>query len=347
MPTLEINLSSLKQNFNTLKNLCAPAMCSAVVKANAYGLGVRPVVHALSEEGCSFFWVAHAKEALIVRDNLPQSDVAVLQGFNQETLSFFAGHQLIPVLSTVDQVTLFKKNQSILKDPIIQVNTGLNRLGLTDDNLSCLDGLSIRLIMSHLACADAQSHFMNDAQLEKFKKLRSAFPETPFSLSASDAVFLGKQFHFDLVRAGAALYGVNTTPYRENVMAPVITLKAPILQLSELKAGSYVGYGATYRTYKSKRVATVSIGYNDGFPRALSDKGRFWFDHYEAPVIGRVSMDMVTCDISRIPESFLKEGTYLTAINDFYTVDDFARDSNTIGYEVLCGLGDRLKCVYI
>lgn len=347
MPTMEVDLSALRDNFKTLQRLSDPTTCSAVVKANAYGVGSIPVVEALCKEGCSFFWVAYAEEGMALRAVFPDVDIAVLQGFSDDTISQFLSYKLIPVLSTSKQLTLYSQYANQLLNPIVQIDTGLNRLGLSSTFWAELSAIPVRYVMSHLACADSQSHFMNEKQLENLRSFQQLYPEFKLSLSASDGIFLGNQFHFDLVRAGAALYGINTTPYRENIMKPVISVKAPILQVSTVPEGSYVGYGATYRTVHSKKIATVSLGYHDGVCRALSNRGRLWYEHYEAPMIGRVSMDMVTCDISSIPEGLLKEGDDLYLVNSFYTVDDVARDSGTIGYELLTGFGDRIKRRYL
>lgn len=346
MPKLEINLSALKQNYRTLQSKCAPSLCSAVVKADAYGLGIAPVVLALHEEACSLFWVAYAHEAVAVYDVLSSVDIAVFQDFNKETLPLFIQYGFIPVLSSLSQIELYKRYKTQLVEPVIQINTGLNRLGLHERNWALCD-MSIRLVMSHLACADANSHFMNEAQLATFERGKAFFKSTKYSLSASDGIFLGDAFHADVVRAGAALYGINTTPYRENMMEPVLTLKARILQISDLKEGAYVGYGATYKTHMPKRIATVSIGYADGFPRALSNRGRLWYKQVELPVVGRVSMDMVTCDITHVEPSLLNEGDWVDVINQHYTIDDLARDSDTIGYELLTRLGARLQRQYL
>jgi len=344
MIQLDIDLGALIRNFNQLKGLTS-ASCSCVVKANAYGLGVEAVAAALHKDGCSFFWVATLSEGIQLRQTFPDVIIAVLQGFCDHDMSSFIDHRLTPVLSTPGQIETFRKTD--LHDCVIQVETGLNRLGLTLDDLSSYHSLNPLVVMSHLACADAPAHFMNDVQHQAFEKVRALFPNSIHCLSASDGVFLDDRFQCDMVRLGAALYGVNTTPYRENQMEAVVSLKASVLQIKEMSQGEYVGYGATYRSHKPKRIATISIGYADGLPRSLSNRGRLWFQGLELPILGRVSMDMVTCDISNVPKGHLAEGDSVEVLNSTYTVDDLAHDADTIGYEILTRIGSRVSKTYL
>ena len=202
------------------------------------------------------------------------------------------------------------------------------------------------LVISHLSCADEQSHFMNYRQLENFIELKNKyFPNTMCSLSASDGVFLSTEFHFDMVRLGAAMYGINTAPYRENEMQNIIELKAPILQIANTQKGDFIGYSATYKCSKPMKIAIVSIGYGDGVPRSLSNKGKvLFYEHGTAhlcPILGRVSMDNIICDVSSLQS--IKVGDYGTIINNDYTVDDVAKDADTIAYELISRIGKNQR----
>ena len=198
------------------------------------------------------------------------------------------------------------------------------------------------LVLSHLSCADEQSHFMNYRQLENFIELKNKyFPNTMSSLSASDGVFLSTEFHFDMVRLGAAMYGINTAPYRENEMQNIVELKAPVLQVANANKGDFIGYSATYKCSKAMKIAIVSIGYGDGVPRSLSNKGKvLFYEHgvqHLCPILGRVSMDNIICDVSCLES--IKVGDFGIIINQDYTVDDVAKDADTIAYELISRIG--------
>ena len=233
--------------------------------------------------------------------------------------------------------------------PAIQIETGLNRLGFRENELTEMspdDRDLFSLVLSHLACADEQGHFMNEYQLQNFNRLRERFfPRLPASLSASDGTFLGQDYRFDVVRLGAAMYGINTAPYRENQMLPVVRVMAPVLEISVLSRGDFVGYSATYRAAGNRKIAIVSIGYGDGVPRALSNVGKLFFYNggktSEARIIGRISMDNVICDVTEVEN--LHVGDMAFVVNEFYTLDDIGRDAGTIGYEVLSRIGKNRR----
>lgn len=204
------------------------------------------------------------------------------------------------------------------------------------------------MILSHLACADAKEHFMNQHQLDNFRRLKEKyFPKLPASLSASDGTFLGAEYQWDLVRLGAAMYGINTAPYRENQMKSVVTVKAPVLQIADLPKGDFVGYSATYRATENRRLAIVSIGYGDGIPRSLSNVGKVFFNIcgkiHEARVLGRLSMDNIICDVTGIDN--LQIGDLAGIITDYYTLDDMGRDAGTISYEILSRIGKNTRYI--
>lgn len=345
-PVLEINLKNLVDNYLKLAQIIAPAKPSAVVKDDAYGLGAELVAKTLYEEAkCRDFWVAHAVEGEKIAPFVAKSNIYVLQGIGEDSLEIFEKYHLIPVISSPEMLEFWQAHKIAGIKPVIHVETGLNRLGFRLKDLENMPEKTLTefsLVMSHLACADEKDHFMNQHQLDNFNYIRQTyFPNLPASLSASDGAFLGADFCCDMVRLGAAVYGINTAPYRPNQMKNIITLKAPILQITDLPKGDFVGYSATYRAGTNKKIAIVSVGYGDGLPRSLSNVGKVFFNVcgslFEARIIGRVSMDNIICDVSGINNLSVGDFGYL--ICDDYTLDDIARDAGTISYEVLSRIG--------
>lgn len=342
-PRLQINLKTIQENYLTLKEFVQPAKAACVLKNNAYGLGIQPIGKVLYQAGCRTFFVAHGWEGAQLRPVVGKSRIFTLQGYGQEDETEFKQYQLTPVLPTTQSVyEWFKRPVNRLK-PALQVETGLNRLGIIYEDVFALRHLSFSLILSHLSCADDIKHPLNQVQLTNFQKFQSLFKNTPFSLSASDGLFLGNDFHFDMVRLGAALYGLNTAPHRAKQVKNCLQLTAPILQIKTVPVDKTIGYGATYTTTQPTKVATVSIGYADGIFRSFSPKGILHIEKdgqiFVAPIVGRVSMDNITCDVTNIPDGVLEQTDFMTIISDFYDADDFAHTAGTIGYEVLNNIG--------
>ena len=351
-PILEINLDNLIFNYKQLQKIIPHAEAAAVVKDDAYGIGATLVAQTLYEHAkCRCFFVAHAVEGVQVREVAPDAKIFVLQGIGSDCLDEFISARLIPVINSKEMLDFWKQNSIPGIKPAIQIETGLNRLGFRECDLSQMNRNQLNefgLVMSHLACADAFAHDMNQKQLDVFTFLKETyFPNTPASLSASDGAFLGSDFQFDIVRLGAAMYGINTAPYRENQMKPVIKVKAPVLQIANLPKGEFVGYSATYRANTNRKIAIVSIGYGDGIPRSLSNVGKVFFNLcdnlHEARILGRISMDNIVCDVTSIDN--LMVGDMADIICDYYTLDDIARDALTIGYEVLSNIGKNPRFI--
>lgn len=349
-PLLEINLNNLKDNFLYLKSLAKDSIAAAVIKDDAYGLGALEVASTLYEKaGCRHFFVAHAVEGEKIYPFVKDATIYVLQGIGDDNLEIFQKLKLIPVINGPEQFAFWKENKISGIKPAIHIDTGLNRLGFRRKDLEKLSSVELEdfsLVISHLACADVNNHFMNQLQLDEFYNLKQKyFPNIPASLAASDGVFLGEKFTCDMVRLGAAVYGINTAPYRQSSIKNVIKISAPILQITDLEAGAYVGYSATYKAACNRKIAIVSIGYGDGLPRSLSNVGKAFWQNGEkveqANIIGRVSMDNIICDITNIEG--LKTGDMLQIINDNYTVDDMGSDVQTIGYEILSRFGKNRR----
>lgn len=362
---LTVDLAALAENWRILKKK-ADQTCDvgAVVKADAYGLGLEPVARTLKAAGCKTFYVAHLDEGLDLRRILgpaPDARLVVMHGPNPGTERDFAAHRLIPVLSTPAQIKAwrgFAAANDVLMESLIQVDTGMNRLGLTEaefrqlmDDPEGFAGLTPLALMSHLAIAETPSHPLNVQQRDRFASqlatFRLKFADVKGSLAASAGLFLGKAYHHDFVRPGVALYGVNPTPGTPNPMIPVVRLAAKILQVRRVDAAAPVGYGATFLAPDGAKLATVSMGYADGLMRAWGAGGHAFIEDVKVPVAGRVSMDLTTFDVSNVPDSSLAPGAMIEIVGTRQTIDDLARASGTIGYEILTAFGRRYHRRYL
>jgi len=351
---LAIDLDAVRWNYRFLRGkLGARVRCGAVVKADAYGLGARYVAPALYAEGCREFFVAHLDEGLRLRPLLPESSIYILNGLPSGGEADCADAGLVPVLNSLDQChawSVCARELGKALPAVVQVDSGMNRLGMSQREIkggSQLAGLDIRFVMSHLACADVPSHVANVVQLAKFRHLAEYLPSSPRSLANSSGIFLGSDFHHDVVRPGAALYGINPIPTQDNPMRPAVRLSARVVQVREADEGDHVGYGWDFRTNSAARLATLSIGYADGLLRALGKGGVVYFEGHALPIAGRVSMDSITVDVSNLQPDRLGPGSEVEVIGDHQSVDDLAEAIGTIGYEVLTGLGHRYERNYL
>jgi alanine racemase len=353
---LTIDLGAVAANYRTLRQqLRRPATCAAVVKADAYGLGAERVVPALAAAGCREFYVAHLDEAEAIRRLVPAgAAICVLDGLLPGEEGAFRRRGFIPVLNDLAQVECWQKAARSSAAPlpaILHVDTGMSRLGLAPDEALALSapgriaGLALRAVISHLACAEEPEQPLNAEQLATFQRVRAAFPRARASLANSSGIFLGPAYHFDFVRPGAALFGVNPLPGRPNRMRKVVTLRGKILQVRDVDPPRTVGYGATHRIAGRTRIATVAAGYADGWPRSLSNRGSAYIGDLRVPVIGRVSMDLMTLDITAAPNA--APGDTVELLGGHLSVDDVATAAGTIGYDILTRLGHRYHRVYL
>jgi alanine racemase len=360
---LSVDLAALVQNWRNLKRMAGDRCeVGAVVKADAYGLGVEPVVRTLNAAGCTTFYTAHLAEGLAVRMLLgPIPRVVVMHGPNPGTERDFTAANLVPVLSTPVQIKAwqtFAQANDVFMESIIQLDTGMNRLGLTErefahliDDPDGFSGLHPLALMSHLACADLPDHPMNALQRARFESalgvFRSKFPDTKGSFANSAGILLGPAYQYQLARPGIALYGANPVSGAPNPMIPVVRLMGKILQVRCVDQAAPVGYGATYTARDGAKLATVSIGYADGLFRSLSSRGHGYIDGIRVPVAGIISMDMTVFDVSDVPDSSLGRDATVEILGRHQTVDDVAREAGTIGYEVLTSLGRRYHRNYL
>jgi len=357
---LTVDLDAIVANWRKLEKAAVPAECAAVIKADAYGCGVDPVARALAAAGCKTFFVATIEEARAARAALPSATIYALDGLFQNCGEAFAKTNCRPVIGDLNELAewdVFCRRSGWEGGAAIHIDTGMNRLGLT---ITEAQGIvprinagdhGITLVMSHLACAEALNHPLNAKQLVTFREIASLFTGVPASLSNSSGIYLGPHFQFDLVRPGAALYGVNPTPEADNPMQPVVELKARIVQIRNVERGDSVGYGGTWTARRPTRLAIVTAGYADGYFRAAgSNDGTRGAEVVVAgkrcPIAGRVSMDLMAVDITDLEKNAVRRGHMATLIGEGITVDELAHHFGTIGYEVLTSLGPRYARVY-
>ncbi|UIN36904.1 alanine racemase [Methylobacterium oryzae] len=355
---LTVDLAAIVTNYDLLRRQVGGAGCAAVVKADAYGLGADRVAPALARAGCRTFFVAQVEEGVALRGILgPDVEIAILNGTTPGSEGACVAHGLVPVLNTDVQrrawIALSGRLDRRLP-AILQVDTGMARFGFASNEFdrlledpSSLDGIELRLVMSHLACADEPGSPANNAQRQAFDRVRRRLPGVPASLAASSGIFLGPDFHYDLVRPGAALYGIAPQAGRPNPMRPVVTLRARVLQVRTVPAGTRVGYGHAELVRRESRLATVAIGYADGFFRSSSGAGEAWSDGCRLPLVGRVSMDSIILDATDAPPDAVRSGSLVDLFGPDRDVDAVASAAGTIGYEVLTGLGRRFHRTFL
>jgi alanine racemase len=339
--TLTIDLSALAANWRALDRM-TEVETAAVVKADAYGLGIAKAGPALAAAGARQFFVAMAEEGVALRRALGSGpSISVFSGHMPGDVDLIRSADLTPMINSVDQ--LLCHVEALPGHPFgLQLDTGMNRLGMEPAEWSALRDIALAqrptLIMSHLACADAPDHPMSAQQLTAFQDM-TADIDAPRSLAATGGILLGPDYHFDLTRPGVGLYG--GLPFVEAL--PVVTLDVPIIQTRTVLAGETVGYANAFTAPQDTQVATIAAGYADGLIRAMGAQAHFTHDGFKVPVIGRVSMDLITVDISALPEV----PQHLQLIGAHQSVDTVADSAGTIGYEILTSLGARYDRVYL
>jgi alanine racemase len=359
--TLTIDLAAIAANWRALAHQALTVECGAVVKANAYGLGIEPVTAALAKVGCKTFFVADLTEARRVRSRTPDAAIYVLDGSTPEGSAAFVEINARPVINSMTELAewdAFATARNWQGGAALQVDTGMNRLGISAEEAAALaprvqtENHGIALLMSHLACAEIADHPLTVSQINLFRELRALYRGIPTSLANSSGIFLGDSALCDLVRPGAALYGVNPTPGRPNPMQSVVELRGRILQIRRVAEGQTVGYGATWTAKRASRIVVVALGYADGLLRAASgtDATRgatAIVAGTPCPVVGRISMDLACIDVTDLADGAVHRGDLATFIGGALTVDDFAAAAGTIGYEVLTRLGPRCHLTYV
>jgi alanine racemase len=355
---LTVRLGSVAANFREALRRSAPASVAPVIKANAYGMGLAPVAHALASAGADTFFVARMEEGITIRELLPRERVFVLDGVGRGAGPALLEHALTPVLNSLDEISewsaLARREHREL-DAAIHVDTGMNRSGLSHQDLSelvgnirhSLAGIRLVLVMSHLARADEPDREMNWIQLARFRAALALLPSAPASLAASAGIELGRDYLFDLVRPGLGIYGGNPVISRTNPYRTVAVLTGRVLQVRPVQEGETVGYGAGYTAARPCTLATVAAGYADGLMRSIATRGRAAVAGYYVPYAGRISMDLAVLDVSSVPENLLVRGAEVELVGDTVTLEELADAAGTINHEILASIGPRVHRHYV
>lgn len=362
---VNIDLGAIADNWSALNGLIGvSSQCGAVVKANAYGLGVGPVAKSLFLAGCREFFVATLAEGEELRSYLPNTaEIIVFGGLSHDPSGLYFQHwqdyQLTPVLFSVEHITSWAEHCSELGRVLpcaVKIDSGMHRLGMQPKEIDellrkgLLEAIKPKYVMSHFACADKPSHPLNSQQIAVFsecvKKITQCLPSAVFSLCNSSGIFLSDEVHYDLVRPGVALYGANPTDSLDNPMKAVVSLSLPIIQIRVISDGETVGYGAEFVAERRTRLAVVSGGYADGLMRALADSGFAFVMGVKVPLIGRVSMDSLVFDITELNEDLVQVGDMVEILGDNQSIDDLASMAGTIAYEMLTSIGQRYQRHY-
>lgn len=352
MAVLTIDLNALVANYRTIAATVAPARTAGVVKADGYGLGAAIVADALYRAGCRDFFVALTGEASALRPALPaDARLFVLNGIAPGEEAALIAADAVPVLNCPADIARWAAAGRIAGRRLpaaLQVDSGMSRLGLAAADVAALaadpamlDAIDVVLVMSHLACGDEPDAGANDAQRARFDELAAMLPGAERSLANSGGAFLGGGFHGDLVRPGIALYGGAPQDGRPNPMRPVVAIDARIVQWRDVPAGTGVGYGLTSVADHDRRIATLSYGYADGWPRMLSNRGAAYVAGVRAPIAGRVSMDSICVDVTEVPVDLLVGASHAELIGPHQSIDRVAADAGTIAYEILTSLRHR------
>jgi alanine racemase len=352
---LTVRLGAIAANYRSYRRIAGPAAVAAVVKADGYGLGAVRIAPALAQAGCDSFFVARLEEGIALRGIVARARIFVLDGAPADSVPALIGHRLTPVLNSLSEIAAWSAAANVgrhVLDAVVHVDTGMNRLGLAGHELALLSaesakrlsGLNLVLVMSHLACSDDPASTRNGQQLSRFRQALAMLPPAPASLAASHGTMLGPAYHFDLVRPGVALYGANPgareggmAAPKPNLMQTVAVLSARVLQLRRIDSGESVGYGATFRAQRPSMIATIALGYADGFPRALSNKGVAVVGGVRVPIAGRVSMDLITLDVTDMPEPPYV-GDAVELMGDHVGLGEVAAMAGTNEYEILTRL---------
>lgn len=338
---LTIDLSAVIANWKALDQI-STSETAAVVKANGYGLGSRRVARALARAGARKFFVATAEEAANVRNVLgDEHEIYIFAGHMSGDTDMISDLGLIPLLNSLDQMVMHL--EALPNHPFgVQLDTDMNRLGMEPAEWGAVRDMALsqnpKLIMSHLACADEPDHTQNAMQLTSFRSMTDGV-SVPRSLAATGGILLGSDYHFDLTRPGVGLYG--GAPFAN--AKPVVQLDIPVIQVRDVAVGEAVGYGASWVAERPSKIATISAGYADGLIRAMSGQATLWHEGIPCPLAGRVSMDLLTVDVTDLPIP----PRYLSILCPEQSVDDLAAVAGTIGYEILTSLGGRYSRRFI
>ena len=353
---LEIDLHALTQNYKSISKYVSPSSCAATVKANAYGLGIKIISKTLYDAGCKYFFVSDLNEGISLREILTSPDIMiyVLNGLMPHSVEYYKQYNLTPVIGSIEELDEYTNVHQQDQFPIaIHFDTGFSRLGFDKEMAVQISKykLDINLIMSHLASAEEKLSKMPENQLNQFIEICKLFKKQNRSIANSAGLIRNSRFHLEMVRPGIGLYGGYENTQNILAIKPVIKLYAPIIQIKNIQKHSTVGYGATYIAKKDMRIALISIGYADGIPRSLSSTnaikgGQFFYNGVPTPILGRVSMDIIAIDISKITSNKMKRGEFIEIIGSNQNIDKLSENADTISYEILTRLNTRIRKIY-
>lgn len=358
---LVVNLSTAADNYRVLRAAAGKAECSAVLKADGYGLGAAALAGRLYEEGCRKFFVAYTDEGIALRQSFIKRglnpEIYVLNGFFPGAESLFAEYRLIPTITALEQLHRWRKFAEIRDYEMgiaLHVDTGMSRTGLPAkeiitlaQNPQLLSGVKLRMILSQLSYSYNENLTFSTQQKQRFDQALGMLPAAPASFAKSGAIFLGKNYHYDIVRPGIGLHGINPTSEIDNPVVPTASLWARIYQVQDIVGGQSVGYAETFIAASPRRIATLALGYADGFPWNMANKGFVAIGDYKAPIIGRISMDLVTIDVTEVPEHLVHPGGWVEVIGRHLSIQQISGMVGTSPYEVQLNLGARFQRFYI
>ena len=348
---LVIKKNNIIHNFKALNKIASSSIAGATLKANAYGIGDVEVYKLLYDNNCRHFFFASLEEALIIRKQYKKGNIYVLNGIEDHDFKIFKKFNIVPILNSIKELKQFIKNKGINKKIKVglQVETGLNRLGISIKDCKSINTrkLNLQILISHLASSDESKNKYNQKQNKNFRLYFNLFKSIKYkSLANSMGILLGKDYHYNLIRPGISLYGGYSINKLKIIIKPVVTLKAKILQIKTLKKNEYVGYNQTYKTYKKVKIAILGIGYGDGISRMLSNKGNVMFKKQTFKIIGRISMDSLTIDITKCKNN-IEIGQYCELINKKNDIEKIAKKCGTISNEILTSISKRVRRIYI
>lgn len=343
---LEVNLKNLIHNYKVFKKFIKNKQVAATIKANAYGIGDKIAFSTLYKNGCRHFFLATLNEGLELRKSFKKGYIYILNGLENNDINIFKINKLIPILNSKIEMKVIEKTKFKFG---IHIDTGLNRLGINKKDLpkKIYNKKNLQIVLTHLASSDEKKNLYNYFQNKKFKSINNLFKNKKiiFSLANSMGTILGKDFHYDLLRPGISLYGGHYNTKLKKYIKPVVKLKAKILQIKQILKNEYIGYNQTYKTKKSIWIAVIGIGYGDGISRMLNNKGFVYYKNHKFRILGRISMDSITIDISKSCKLF-KIGQYVEIINYSHGIDELAKQCETISNEILTSISNRVQRIY-
>ena len=353
---LEVDTQAITHNYRTLKQLVSHSTCAAVLKADAYGFGIKAVAPILMQSGCQHFFVAHIEEGIVLRRLLKEPVIYVLSGLLPQTEAYFIEHSLTPIINDFEMLNMWSREAQRLDRKLpcaLHIDTGMRRNGFDALDLvklfkspELLNHFDVHFIMSHLVSSHALHDPLNGEQKELFDHVRQQLPQLKASLADTGGIYLGSPFHYDFIRAGKGLFGLYTPPKDYPPLEPCLRFLGRILQIRTAVKGETVGYGATHTLAGKSRLATIGIGFADGYDLRLSNKGYVAFQDWKAPIVGRISMDYTVIDVTDIPESLCYVGGWAELVNQTLTLDTLAQSIGSHSRELSTGFTSRITRIY-